>query len=202
MFPNFGPEKPPSPLATFDAPPRDAEEAFAAAQRAKACVMVVRDAAGGVRATYRDRHVAKGTALLVAVGAIFACAAWLCFWVGKESLWNALLFVPPMILGFAPSVYCFFGRRELSLRNGEGSYFNGVGTIGITRRFRYDAATEVFKGETAYWMNGRKLPELQIRNKGETQLQRIFAHPEEKVVEEFARILRAGKGEMAKGTNA
>ena len=188
---------------SLDAPPRGAEESFAAEQFAKARIKVVRGAAGDVRATYRDSHVAKGVAGLVAVVAFSVCLAWLCIRKGDVPRWVGLLFVPPMILGTAPFMYCIFGRRELSLRKGEGAYFNGVGNIGITRRFRYDASTEVFKGETEYYVKGGgRLLELQIRNKGETQLQRIFAHPEEKVVEEFARILLAGKNEMTKGTNS
>ena len=56
-------------------------------------------------------------------------------------------------------------------------------------RIRYDDATEVIKGETWWRINDRKIPELQIRNADDTRIKRIFAHPEEKVVEEFARIL-------------
>ena len=174
---------------SLNAPPRGAEEAFAAAQFVKSRITVVRDEAGNVQATYRDLHIAKGVAWLVAIAAFFVCMAWLCFVKGNAPYWEILLFVPPVILGSSPFVYCISGRRELSLRNGEGVYFNGVGNIGIKRCFRYDVATEVFKGETDYWMNGRKLPELQIRNLDDTWPQRIFAHPEEKVVEEFALIL-------------
>lgn len=175
---------------SLDAPQRGAEESFAAAQFAKAHVKVLHGEHGCIKVTYRCGRVIKGMATLVAVVGLFAFFTWVCFWKGDASPWKGLLFVPPLIAASLPSLYDFFGRREMSLCNGEGVYFNGIGKIGLRRCFRYDSETEVFKGETEYWMNGRKLPELQMRKRGEVQLMRIFAHPEEKVVEEFALILR------------
>ena len=175
---------------SLEAPPRGEEESFVAAQFAKAHVKVLRDEHGCIKVTYRCGRVIKGVATLVAVVGLFAFFAWVCFWEGDASPLKGLLFVPPLIGALLPSLYDFFGRREMSLCNGEGVYFNGIGKVGLRRRFQYDSKTEVFTGETEYWMNGRKLPELQIRKRGEVQPRRIFAHPEEKVVEEFACILR------------
>jgi len=146
--------------------------------------------AGRTRIVYRRRRIAKGVALLTFVLAFFATMAWFVFAKDNEAHWIAVLFCLPLVLACAPSVYDLFGRREIALANGRGVYFNGVGAIGIRRHFTYDATTTIRIGQTQYRMNGKGLPEAQLLTPGQHAPRRLFAHPDEEVVEVFVRHLR------------
>jgi len=145
---------------------------------------------GRTRIVYRRRRIVKGVALLTFVLAFFATMAWFVFVKGNEAHWIAVLFFLPLVLACAPSFYDLFGRREIAMANGRGVYFNGVGVIGLRRHFTYDATTTVRIGQTQYRMNDKCLPEAQLLTPGQHAPRRLFAHPDEEVVEVFVRHLR------------
>jgi len=154
--------------------------------------------AGCTRIVYRRRRIVKGLALLTFVLAFFATMAWFVFINGNEAHWIAALFCLPLVLACAPSVYDLFGRREVKMANGQGDYFNGVGGIGIRRPFAYDGATTLRIGQTRYKMNGKALPEAQLLTPGQHEPRRLFAHPDEAVVEVFVRYMRGVIAECAR----
>ena len=98
--------------------------------------------------------------------------------------WLVVLMILPAAFfgGLAPFVYGAFGRREVTLGNGSGVYFNGVGRLGIYRHFSYDGQTVVRRGQTAYRQNGRHLMEVQLRTPSSAGDLRLFAHPDDAVL--------------------
>lgn len=174
----------------------DAARRSAAVAAAEKHFRVFTDA-GRTRIVYRRRRIGKGVALLTFVLAFFATMAWFVFVKGNEAHWIAALFCLPLILGCAPSFYDLFGRREVAMANGQGVYFNGVGCIGLRRHFAYDATTTIRIGQTQYRMNGKGLPEAQLLTPGRHATQRLFAHPDEEVVEVFVRYMRKAITEHA-----
>ena len=152
---------------------------------------VFRDEVSGARRiVYRDNHLVRSLILLALIAGFFGAAIALV--VVRELFWwlVVLMILPAFFGGVAPFVYGAFGRREVTLGNGSGVYFNGVGRLGIYRHFSYDSQTTVRRGQTAYRLNGRHLMEVQLRTQSPAVDRRLFAHPDDAVVETFVRLIR------------
>lgn len=179
------------------------ERTAAAAAEVQAKVSVERNESGRiVRITYRPKRYLRGLIVLILALAFFSLTGWLA-WKG-ESPWLSVAFVVlVMYVALTPSLYDFFGRREVVIGEGKGHYFNGVGKIGLKRPFTFDETTRVRKGESSYYFAdhsaGRKdttgtramtkLPEVQLFTAGKSEPLRLFANDNEALIDGFVRLL-------------
>lgn len=182
----------------------ESERTVAAAAEVQTKVSVERNESGRVvRITYRPKRYLRGLVVLILALAFFGLTGWLA-WKG-ESPWLSVAFVVlVMYVALTPSLYDFFGRREIVIGEGKGHYFNGVGKIGLKRPFTFDETTRVRKGESSYYFAdhsaGRKdtmgttamtkLPEVQLFTAGKSEPLRLFANDNEALIDEFVRLLR------------
>ena len=61
---------------------------------------------------------------------------------------------------------------------------------GSGRHFSYDSQTTVRRGQTAYRLDGRHLMEVQLCTQSPAVDRRLFAHPDDAVVETFVHLIR------------
>ena len=182
----------------------DDERSGASAIEVQNKITVLRDDNGRiVRITYRPKHFVRGTIVLAAVIAFFALVGWL-VWTKGDSPWLIAACVVPAILSVAPTLYDFFGRREFVIDAETGHYFNGVGKIGVSRKFSFDEATHVRKGESAYYCADHsighkdttgtramtRIPEVQLFHVGCATPTRLCASDDEALIDAFVRLLR------------
>ena len=104
------------------------------------------------------------------------------------------LFGIPFVIGSIVMVlsclFALFGKQVLTLSCGNGTYFRGVGPFGRTTRFGYNRETKVLYGETAYCVNGRRLPCLKLTNMNATVSAKICIGMGEDALEYIAALLR------------
>ena len=182
----------------------DDEQTAASAIEVQNKITVLRDDNGRiVRITYRPKHFVRGTIVLAAVIAFFALVGWL-VWTKGDSPWLIAACVVPAILSVAPTLYDFFGRREFVIDAETGHYFNGVGKIGVSRKFSFDEATHVRKGESAYYCADHsighkdttgtramtRIPEVQLFHAGCATPTRLCTSDDEALIDAFVRLLR------------
>ena len=152
---------------------------------------VFRDEVSGARRiVYRDNHLVRSLIWLVLIAGFFGAVIALVIAREHFGVFVVLAILPALFGGSAPFVYGAFGRREVAMENDSGVYFNGVGRIGIYRRFSYDSQTTVRRGQTAYRLNGRHLMEVQLCTQSPAVVRRLFAHPDDAVVETFVQLIR------------
>ena len=152
------------------------------------------EALGARRIVYRDNHLVRSLIWLVLIAGFFGAVIALVIAREHFGVFVVLAILPALLGGSAPFVYGAFGRREVAMGNGSGVYFNGVGRLGIYRHFSYDRQTTVRRGQTAYRLNGRHLMEVQLRTQPPAVDRRLFAHPDDAVVETFVRLIREEMG--------
>lgn len=93
-------------------------------------------------------------------------------------------------------LFMLFGKRVLTVMRGQGSYFFGVGPIGIRRRFTYDRRTKICRGSTAYTVGGgkggggRPLPELQLTHPDNANTVHICAGMSEDALDYIEALVR------------
>ena len=182
----------------------DDERTAAAAIEAQGKITALRDDDGRiVRIIYRPRRYVRGTIVHAVIIVFFSLVGWL-VWTKGDSPWLIAACVIPAILAVAPTIYDVFGRREFVIGAGTGHYFNGVGRIGVCRKFSFDEKTRVRKGESAYYYADHsvghkdttgtramtRIPEVQLLPAGCATPTRLCASDDEALIDAFVRLLR------------
>lgn len=149
---------------------------------------VLHDSNGSVRIIYRKNRPIFGTVMLMVTVGFIALMVTMLARSGNTPIPIYFLFVPILIFACCPFLYDIFGRREIVLMSGCGSYFNGIGRIGLSRAFSYDRNSLVRIGRTVYQVNGRNHFSVILCERGKERM--ILAHGEEAVAKEFVRHLK------------
>ena len=104
------------------------------------------------------------------------------------------LFGIPFVIGslvlVSACLFALFGKHVLKLSCGNATYFCGVGPIGRTTRFCYNRETKVLCGETAYRVNGRSQPRIELKNLNGAVSVKICTGMDEGALEYVAALLR------------
>lgn len=93
-------------------------------------------------------------------------------------------------------LFMLFGKRVLTVMRGQGSYFFGVGPIGIRRRFTFDRKTKICRGFTSYNVGGGKygggypLSELQLTHPDNANTVHACAGMSEDALDYIEAVLR------------
>ena len=108
--------------------------------------------------------------------------------------WRPTLFGIPFLIGsiflISFCIYLIFGKMVLTLKRGRGTYFVGVGSIGMTKCFDYTCDTKVYIGNTLYRANGKNLPLVELKTPGQPTTVRLFANGEDDVIEYVIAVIR------------
>lgn len=68
---------------------------------------------------------------------------------------------------FVQLLLVLFGKRTMTLDNGKGETFSGLGPIGLRRTFEYGGQVDVRLEESGMWVNNERMNELVIEKPGE-----------------------------------
>ena len=73
-----------------------------------------------------------------------------------------------MLFPFVQFLFVLFGKRTMTLDQGKGETFSGLGPLGVRRTFEYGSHVDVRLEESGMWVNNERMNELVLVKPGET----------------------------------